>query len=74
MNWRLPSLTAKDMVSILLKMGFKFAKQKGSHATYCHPDGRRTTVPVHPGDIPRPILKEILKQIKVTENEFENFL
>ncbi len=35
------------LVAILNKHGFVLDRQSDSHAIYIHPDGRRTTVPVH---------------------------
>ena len=37
-----------------------------------HPDGRRTVVPVHGNEeLGRGLLKEILKQIKLSRDEYE---
>ena len=33
----------------MLQLGFVEVRQKGSHKQFAHSDGRRTTVPVHPG-------------------------
>jgi predicted RNA binding protein YcfA (HicA-like mRNA interferase family) len=41
---KLPSFNA---ISILKRRGFALDRQSGSHAVFIHPDGRRTTVPVH---------------------------
>jgi predicted RNA binding protein YcfA (HicA-like mRNA interferase family) len=30
-----------------MRRGFALDRQSGSHAVFIHPDGRRTTVPVH---------------------------
>ncbi len=46
---KLPLLTARDLIKILEKIGFKFIRQKGSHMFYKHEDGRTTVVPNHPG-------------------------
>jgi len=40
-----------------------------------HPESRRTpVVPVHAGDVKRPLLKMILSQAGLTENEFAALL
>lgn len=44
---RLHSLTARQLISALLRDGFLLARQKGSHRHYRHPDGRRVTVSFH---------------------------
>jgi len=40
----LRTTTAREMVAALLRDGFVFRRQKGSHHRYNHPDGRRVTV------------------------------
>ena len=53
------------MEKLLLKVGFKRIRQKGSHVFYKHPDGRYTTVPHHGVRVlARPLIKEILKVMK----------
>jgi predicted RNA binding protein YcfA (HicA-like mRNA interferase family) len=44
---RLPSVNFKTMENVLIRLGFKSVRQKGSHLFYRHPDGRTTTVPNH---------------------------
>lgn len=58
----LPVLTAKQVVKGLERNGFVFARQKGSHATYRHSDGRIAVVPMHSGDLKRGTLRSILRQ------------
>jgi predicted RNA binding protein YcfA (HicA-like mRNA interferase family) len=59
------------MNAVLLRLGFEVVRQKGSHAFYRHPDGRTTTVPNHSGrDLARPLLREILREIELTPDEF----
>ena len=68
---RLPILTAKNLEKVLLSMGFERVRQKGSHVFYRHSDGRTTTLPHHPGrDLARPLLREILRDIELTADEF----
>ena len=45
-----PSLTGKDVIKALRKVGFEVARVKGSHHILAHVDGRRTVVPVHSGE------------------------
>ncbi len=48
---RLRSLTARELTHALLKDGFRFRRQVGSHQRYAHEDGRRVTVRFsQPGD------------------------
>mgnify|MGYP003835287923 CR=1 FL=1 len=74
MSGRLPAIKARDLVRILGQLGFTLVRQKGSHAFFHHSDGRNTSVPIHSGDIPRPVLHEILKQIDVSEEEIRKYL
>jgi len=43
----IPTLRAREIIAILEKLGFEEARQKGSHKTLKHKDGRMTIVPVH---------------------------
>ena len=53
------------------KLGFVQTRQKGSHSRWQHPDGRATTIPVHPGtEIGGWLYRQILKQIGITEEQF----
>jgi predicted RNA binding protein YcfA (HicA-like mRNA interferase family) len=48
---------------------------KGSHHFLQHPDGRRTVVPIHAGEIIGPgLLNKILKDVEVELGEFETWL
>lgn len=67
---RLPSLTSRDLVRFLSSQGFAFVRQSGSHATYRHPDGRATVVPVHSGDVAPVTAESILKQAGFTVSDF----
>ena len=44
---RLPLLTAKELLKIILKLDFRFKRQKGSHIFLKHPEGRTTLIPFH---------------------------
>ncbi len=72
---KLPLIDAKAFEKILLSLGFKIQRQKGSHVFYRHPDGRYTTLPHHKGrDIGRPLIRSILRQINVTVEDFVSLL
>jgi predicted RNA binding protein YcfA (HicA-like mRNA interferase family) len=58
-------------VTILERLGFFEARQKGSHRQYRHADGRGTTVPFHAGrDISPILLRKIASDIGLTLPEF----
>ena len=42
-----PKLPSFNAISILKRCGFALDRQSGSHTVFIHPDGRRTTVPIH---------------------------
>ena len=64
--------SAKELIKILKKQGFEVVHQKGSHVRLRHPDGRRTTVPMHSGEnIGVGLLKKILRDVNISRNEFE---
>ena len=53
-------------------LGFIKVRQRGSHARWRHPDGRATTIPVHPSvEIGGWLFHEILKQLGISEDDFE---
>jgi predicted RNA binding protein YcfA (HicA-like mRNA interferase family) len=72
---RLPIVDFATMEKILLSLGFRAVRQKGSHVFYRHPDGRTTTIPNHPGrDLARPLIREILREIELTPEQFQRQL
>ena len=72
---RLPNVRAKEIIRTLLKAGFEIMRQRGSHASLQRPvDGRMTIVPLHSGEFPRWLLKQIIKDAGLTEEEFRKLL
>lgn len=72
---RLPVVNFRQMEKVLLHLGFQPVRQKGSHVFYRHPDGRTTTLPNHPAiDLARPLLREILREIELTPEQFREEL
>jgi len=71
---KLGSLTSLELIKALLKEGFIFTRQRGSHHRYHHPDGRRVTVPfTRSGDtFAKGTLKSIIeKQAKWSEEDLK---
>jgi predicted RNA binding protein YcfA (HicA-like mRNA interferase family) len=66
----------REQIGVLKRLGFvRTRKSRGSHQRFAHPDGRRTTVPMHKGKtIGRGLLRKILKDIGITADEFAQFL
>lgn len=72
---KLKLIDAKTMESLLFQLEFQKVRQKGSHVFYRHPDGRTTTVPHHKGRVlARPLIREILREIEVTVDEYSKYL
>ncbi len=68
-------LKARDVIRVLRLVGFSLVRQSGSHIFFEHPDGRTTLVPRHGGeDIGRGLLRQILREIEMTPEEFSRKL
>lgn len=66
-----PILKPREVVAILLALGFVEVRQRGSHKQYRHADGRGTTVPFHSGrDIAPSLLRKIARDIGLTVDQF----
>lgn len=44
-----PTVTARDFINVVSKLGFELHRQKGSHAIYKNEKGQRVVVPIHAG-------------------------
>ena len=44
---KLPLITARELIKILLMLGFELKRQKESHKFFQHKDGRTTVIPDH---------------------------
>lgn len=73
---RLPSRTAHDVDRVLIGQGFIVTHQRGSNCYYKSPATGKivTSVPMHPGDLNRSLLKRNLKQVGWSEDEFRKLL
>jgi len=69
----LRNLTARELISALIRDGFVFDRGAGSHQIYRHPDGRRVTVAFHSGSgFPRKTLKSMIEvQARWTEDDLK---
>lgn len=67
MTTKLSSFNARQVISILKRRGFALDRQSGSHAVFIHPDGRRTTVPIHgKHDLGKGLLHQIMRDADLT--------
>jgi predicted RNA binding protein YcfA (HicA-like mRNA interferase family) len=70
-----PAVRGERVVRALERAGFKVARITGSHHIMRHPDGRGTTVPVHPGrDVAKGTLRGILDDIGLTVDQLRDLL
>lgn len=69
---RLPAMTYREVIRRLRTQGFVFDGQaRGSHEIWYNPKTRRrTTLPNHPGTLPRGTLRAIICEAGVTVEEF----
>jgi predicted RNA binding protein YcfA (HicA-like mRNA interferase family) len=68
---RHPVLKPREAVELLVSLGFREVRQRGSHKQFRHPDGRTTTVPFHAGrDLSPILLRQIAKDIGLTLEQF----
>lgn len=58
-----PAIPPRELIRVLRQLGLEEVRVRGSHHRFAHPDGRRTTVPVHAGrDVPRGLLRKIVRE------------
>jgi predicted RNA binding protein YcfA (HicA-like mRNA interferase family) len=68
-------LRGREVIVALRRAGFVALCIRGSHHFLQHPDGRRTVVPVHAGEVIGPgLLNKILKDADTTPEEFSHWL
>ncbi|MEK7537249.1 MAG: type II toxin-antitoxin system HicA family toxin [Patescibacteria group bacterium] len=64
-------LAAREVLRRLLRAGFRIVSSRGSHIKlYNSITGKRTEVPMHPGDLGRKLISKILKQAGISINKF----
>lgn len=71
---KLPVVSAKQLIKILVNSGFSETRQKGSHKFFKHSDGRVTSVPFHSGGLGRGLLRKILNQIKISPDQLRKLI
>ncbi len=67
---RLPSLTGKQLIAALERLGFEVIRIRGSHHFMRHADGRSTVVPSHSGEaIGAGLLSRILRDCEISRED-----
>ena len=76
MPFKMPRITANQVIRVLLKKGFVKIDQSGSHQKWKHPEtGRQTIISYHRNAIIHPkTLKRILEGADIEINEFIKLL
>jgi predicted RNA binding protein YcfA (HicA-like mRNA interferase family) len=72
MSRQLPTLRPQEVIRALERAGLRLLRVKGSHHYFHHPNRPEllVCVPVHPGDLKRPVLRSILRQADLTVDAF----
>ena len=72
---RLTPTRARELCSVLERVGFEETRHRGGHACYQHEDGRRTEIPFHGDDeIGVDLLKRILRDVRLSRQEYLRLL
>ena len=64
-----PALKPREVVAALIKAGFHQARQRGSHIRL-KKGNLSVTAPMHPGNLNPAVLRSILRQARLTPEEF----
>lgn len=73
---KLPSLSARQVIRALKRVGFVEDRQSGSHMILIRPETKaRTVVPVHRGrTIKTPLLRAIIRDANLATDQFLELL
>jgi predicted RNA binding protein YcfA (HicA-like mRNA interferase family) len=76
MSRRLPTLKPRQVIRVLERAGFVLDRASGGHRYFVHPARPEllVCVPVHPGDLKRPVVHSILRQADLTVDAFLDLL
>ena len=71
----LPQISGKQLIAVLIKVGYQIDRQKGSHVILrkTAPPHRRIVVPKH-NEIAKGTLRAIIKQAGLTVDELKKLL
>ncbi len=73
---KLPRISARKMLQVLLRAGFYVHHQKGSHVNLRHPikTHLHLVVPQHGGDLAPKTIKSVIVQAEMTVEQFIELL
>jgi len=69
----LPTLKSRQVIRVLIRIGFIEHRHKGSHKIFKR-DNQRVVVPIHNRDLKKGTVKNIIDQTGLTVDEFLNLL
>ncbi|MBI4035564.1 type II toxin-antitoxin system HicA family toxin [Candidatus Daviesbacteria bacterium] len=65
--------TPKQVITKFQKLGFVEDRQSGSHKIFYHPETKtRAVIPYHLKELPKGTFKAILRESKISQEEFES--
>lgn len=65
--------TPKQVISKFKKLGFVEDRQSGSHKIFYNPNSKqRAVIPYHLKELPKGTFKSILRESKISQEEFES--
>jgi predicted RNA binding protein YcfA (HicA-like mRNA interferase family) len=70
---KLPGVKPREVAAVLLRAGFEYVRQRGSHRIYVK-GSVGVTVPWHTKDLRRGTLRQIIRQAGLTSEEFVRLL
>jgi predicted RNA binding protein YcfA (HicA-like mRNA interferase family) len=66
--------SSAEVEMVLRKLDFFLVSQKGSHGKFKHPSGKIVILPMGKREIPVGTMKSILRQMGISEEEFQKLL
>ena len=66
---KIPLISGDKAVKAFEKLGYKVVRQRGSHLRMRR-GNLAVTAPIHPGDLPVTVMRSILRQAQLTDEEF----
>ena len=71
---RLPRIRSQDAVRAFERAGFRHDRQRGSHLTMIHENGRRVVVPSDRRELRPGMLRSLIRDAGMTVDEFVELL
>jgi len=72
---KLPIVKPKQLIRVLEKKGCIFKRQTGGHRIFYYPGKQRIiTIPIHPRDLKRGLVRSIIRELDLSIEEFVELL